>query len=332
MTLFAMRDRDSSMAVRFAISPAWETQAALQTLTDERGPTYHQPWLTRVRSAAAGLDLAPLLAALPRRGYVPDFLAPPPPTSRSRWPQQLAQLRATNPEQVARELHRCRQTVPDGRDRRLLTALLADPQRARDHLAVRLADAWTSLIDPYWMRIRTMLERDIGERSRALARHGLRRTLDQLHAKTRWTAHGLHLADGCDVTVEVDQRGLLLMPSAYLWPHVATIIEPPWLPTIVYPAAGIADLWNTPASAPDVLGRLLGTSRAHILACLDRPLSTTALAAITGLSPAGVSGHLLTLRDAGLLSTTRYGHEVRYYRTELGCALLNAQAGDWDLR
>lgn len=332
MTLFAMRDRDSLTAVRFAISPAWEAQAALQSLTDERGATYHQPWLTRVQTAAAGLDLAPLLAALPRRGYVPDFLAPPPPTSRPSWAKQLAQMRATTPEQVARELDRCLQTVPDRWRHRLLTGFLTDPQRARDDLADRLTDAWATLIAPYWIRIRALLERDIGRRSWALARHGLRRTLDQLHAKTRWTAHGLQLADGRDDTVEVDRRGLLLMPSAYLWPHVATIIEPPWLPTIVYPAAGIADLWNAPASPPDALGQLVGHSRAHILACLDQPLSTTALAAITGLSPAGVSAHLLTLRDAGLLSTTRYGHEVRYHRTELGSALLNAQAGNRDLR
>ncbi len=45
--------------------------------------------------------------------------------------------------------------------------------------------------------------------------------------------------------------------------------------------------------------------------------------AMTGLSPAGASAHLLTLRDAGLLSTTRHGHEVRYHRTDLGSALLN---------
>lgn len=318
------------MAVRFAVSPMWETQAALQTLTDERRPTYHQPWLVLVQATAAGIDLAPLLAVLPRCGYVPDFLAPSPPTSRPSPAQQLTQVRATDPTHVARELQRCRQTVPDGWHRRFLAGFLADPQRARDDLAVRLAAAWATIIDPYWIRIRTLLEHDIAQRSRAMGRHGLRRTLDQLHAKIRWTAHGIELADGRHDTVEVDQRGLLLMPSAFLWPHVATVTEPPWLPTIVYPVAGIAGLWKTPARPPDALGRLLGNSRARILACLDRPLSTTAVAAVTGLSPAGVSAHLLTLRDAGLLSATRYGHEVRYHRTELGTALLDVPADKHD--
>jgi len=46
---------------------------------------------------------------------------------------------------------------------------------------------------------------------------------------------------------------------------------------------------------------------------------------MTGLSPAGVSRHLLALRDAGLVATARHGHEVRYRRTELGAALLCAR-------
>jgi DNA-binding transcriptional ArsR family regulator len=239
--------------------------------------------------------------------------------------RQLAQVRATDPQRVAVELARCRASGHGGR---LLTGLLADPRHARDTLAARLDDAWSGLIAPSWNRIRTLLERDIARRSRTLARHGLRRVLDQLHAKLRWTSRGLQLADGRDDVVEVDRRGLLLIPSAYLWPHIATIVEPPWQPTIVYPAAGIADLWRAPVRPPDALARLLGNSRAGILAELDRPLSTTALAAITGLSPAGVSAHLRTLRDAGLLSTTRYGHEVLYQRTGLGDALLTSPRDD----
>jgi DNA-binding transcriptional ArsR family regulator len=100
------------------------------------------------------------------------------------------------------------------------------------------------------------------------------------------------------------------MPSAYLWPHVAAIVEEPWLPTIIYPATGIAGLWQAPAAPPGALGRLLGRTRAVVLTTLDQPLSTTALAAMTGLSPAGVSRHLLALRDAGLVATARHGHEV----------------------
>jgi DNA-binding transcriptional ArsR family regulator len=326
MTLFALRTREDLLAVRFAVSPLWETQAAVQALADERGRSYHSPWLHLVRACAARLDLAPLLAVLPRRGYVPDFLTPPPRASRPSLRGQLAEVRAIPPAQVARELARCHETVNDETYRGLITSLLTDPEHARDHLAARLLEAWTNLVAPFWVRIRTLLDRDIEQRSRTLARHGLRRALDELHPKIRWTNRGLSLADRNRRTVEVGERGLLLMPSAYLWPHVAAIIDEPWLPTIIYPATGIAGLWQTSPAPSGALERLLGRTRARVLTALDQPLSTTALAALTELSPAGASRHLLALRDAGLLSTTRHGHEVHYRRTKLGSALLHARA------
>jgi DNA-binding transcriptional ArsR family regulator len=323
MTLFTLQDRDGLMAVRFATSPVWETQAAVQVLADERARIYHASWLAEVRADVSELGLAPLVAVLPRHGYAPDFLVPPPPSARAGIAEQLAQVRGADPAQVARELRWCHQTV-HGKARRLLARLLTDPERARDHLAARLDDAWTRLVAPFWMRIEALLQRDIDQRARTLARDGLRHVLGHLHPKLRWTTRGLWLADGSGRTVEVDQRGLLLMPSAYLWPHLAAIVEPPWLPTIIYPAAGIGGLWQSPAPALDALGRLLGQTRALILAYLDQPLSTTALAARLRLSMAGVSAHLVTLRDAGLLAASRHGHEVRYHRTDLGSALLSA--------
>jgi DNA-binding transcriptional ArsR family regulator len=324
MTLFALPARDDLLEVRFAWSPVWETQAAMQAFADERARSYHRPWLRLVAARAARLDLQPLLAVLPAGGYVPDFLAPPPQTPAPRFRDQLAQIRTTPPLQVRRELERCRDSVDDGARRTLLDGLAADPERARELLAGCLREAWEELVAPFWIRVRTLLERDVDERSRMLARYGLRRVLDELHPKIRWTRKGLSLADRSTRTVEVDERGLVLMPSAYLWPHAAAVVEEPWRPTIVYPVRGIADLWRAPAAPPGALERLLGRTRARILAGLDAPLSTTALAAIMERSPAGVSRHLLALRDAGLVSTARHGHEVRYRRTQLGAALLRA--------
>ncbi len=63
MTLFAVRTSDDLLTVRFAVSPVWETQAAVQAFADERGRSYHESWLLLVRARAARLDLAPLLAA-----------------------------------------------------------------------------------------------------------------------------------------------------------------------------------------------------------------------------------------------------------------------------
>jgi DNA-binding transcriptional ArsR family regulator len=322
MTLLAPRTQDSLMAVRFACSPAWETLAAVRTLVDDRARSYHQPWQRLVRERVARLDLAPLLAVEPLRGFAVDFLTPPPRTPSPRLRDQLAEIRATPPAQVARELRLCRETVEDVQHRRLLDSFLTDPARARDLLAARLHEVWSALVAPFWIRVRTLLDRDIEQRSMTLARHGLRRVLDELHPRIRWTRRGLSVADRGGRTVDVDERGLVLMPTAYLWPYVVAIVDEPWQPTVVYPARGIAELWRAPTTPPDALARLLGQTRALVLAGLDQPLSTTALAALLELSPAGASRHLLALRDSGLVSTTRHGHEVRYRRTALGSALL----------
>jgi DNA-binding transcriptional ArsR family regulator len=146
--------------------------------------------------------------------------------------------------------------------------------------------------------------------------------LEELHPQIRWTKRGLSCLDRSGRTVPLDDRGLVLMPSVYHGPKVAAIVDEPWLPTIAYPARGIGGLWRTPAGSPAALARLLGRTRAIVLVSLDQPMSTTTLATLIELSPAGASRHLLALRDAGLVSTMRHGHEVRYERTSLGSALL----------
>jgi DNA-binding transcriptional ArsR family regulator len=322
VTLFSMRGRDDLLAVRFACSPAWETLGAVRTLVDSRSRAYHAPWHRVVQGRIAQLNLAPLLATQPLHGYVPDFLTPPP---RVPWPRlrdQVAEIRMTPPSQVARELELCRDSVPEPAARGLLDRLLRDPEAGREVLASQMNVAWLQLVAPFWIRVRTLLARDVDERSRMLADHGLRHVLGQLDPRISWTRRGISIADLSDTVASVGERGLVLMPSAYLWPHVAAVVEPPWQPTIAYPARGIAELWRTPPASSEAVARLLGRTRALVLSSLDHPTSTTALAAMLELSPAGASRHLLALRDAGLISAGRRGHEVRYRRTPLGSALL----------
>ncbi len=324
MTLFTLSARDELLAVRFACSPVWETVAAVRTFVDDRARAYHEPWQRHVQGRREQLELAPLLALHPLRGYIPDFLTPSP---RTPWPKlrdQLAEIRKTPAAQVAHELQLCRATVHDENARRLIDEMLDDPAGARDMLATRIHEAWTTLVAPFWLPVRTLLERDIEQRARTLAHHGLRRVVDDLDPCIRWTDDGIAIADRENVSVDVGSRGLVLMPSAYVWPALVAIVDEPWQPTIVYPARGIAELWQVPAAPPQALARLLGRTRAIVLASLERPISTTALAAALELSPAGASRHLLALRDAGLVTTTRHGHEVRYRRTVLGSKLVRA--------
>lgn len=314
------------MAVRFACSPAWETLAAVRGFVDERIRAYHGPWLALVRERAARIDLAPVLALQVVRGSVPDFISPPP---RVPWPTmgaQMAEIRRTSAEQVRRDLMACRVSVREPAQRKQVDALISDPEAARDLLADRIQQAWDALVAPFWVRIRTLLARDIAERSRTIAQHGLRAGLHGLDPRIRWSKPGLLVANRFQDTVNVDERGLVLMPSAFGWPHVSVVVDEPWQPTIIYPARGIAELWETPAAAPEPLARLLGRTRSRVLSILEHPASTTAVAAWIELSPAGASRHLLALRDAGLVAAARHGHEVRYARTALGSALLRGAA------
>jgi DNA-binding transcriptional ArsR family regulator len=208
-----------------------------------------------------------------------------------------------------------------GQAREVVAAMLTDPEAARDLLAAGVERAWDALIAPFWTGIESLLDADVAYRSRQLADRGLRPMLEGIDPRITWREDGVHLADTFPGTVDLAGRGLLLMPSAFGWPNVLAISSAPWQPTIAYPARGIAGLWDKPAPPPGALVRLLGKTRATMLAALDRPSSTTALAQRHGLSPAGASRHLIALRDAGLVSGTRHGHEVRYARTRLGAEL-----------
>jgi DNA-binding transcriptional ArsR family regulator len=305
----------------------WETLAALRTFIDDRARAYHEPWHRLVRQRTSELDLAPLFAVEPLRGYIPDFITPPPQVPWPRLRDQLAEIAHTPTEQVEHELELCRRTVTDERHRRQLEVMLDDPARARELLVNCIHAAWGALVAPFWVRIRGLLARDVEERSRTLAGRGLRDALDELDPRIRWTRRGLSVANSGREVIAIGDRGLVLMPSAYMWPHVGTVFEAPWQPTIIYPARGVAELWQAPTVASDALARLLGRTRAVVLASLEHPLSTTALAALIEVSPAGASRHLLALRDAGLIAGTRHGHEIRYARTALGSALLRQCIG-----
>src|SRR5262249_25109037 len=78
--------RDDPARTRFAVSPLWETTAALHVLLEPQQHQYHLPWLDAVRPDLDRLDLRPLLVLLPRTGWTPDFLSPPPPRSPSPRP------------------------------------------------------------------------------------------------------------------------------------------------------------------------------------------------------------------------------------------------------
>lgn len=279
-----------------------------------------------VRPELDRLDLAPLLLLSPRGGWTPDFLSPVPGGPDATIAGQLARVRATPPEQVTHEVRRSLTQRSGAPPPERAWRLLDDPAGTRALLADLLEQCWQLLIAPHWPRLRDLLDADLAHRAQALADHGLKHVLGDLHPRAHWTAGTLVVGQMPAARCQLRGSGLLLMPSAFTWPGLAAVVDPPAAPALVYPARGIAELWQ-PARTPrsGALARLLGRTRATLLESLTEPASTRTLAGRHGLSPSTVSEHLAALHDSGLVTRRRHRHAVLYQRTPLGTSLA---AGD----
>jgi DNA-binding transcriptional ArsR family regulator len=311
---------DAVLQCRFAISPLGEVVQAARAIGASPRGTPHHSWLRERQEALRDLharhDLAPLLVLVPERGYIPDFLTPPPTRPLSRIDEELDRIRAT-PEmdaqdQITRSLE---DRAVDPEVEGFLRALDA-PAR----LAGLLDAFWRELLEPSWPRLRELLERDVAHRGRRLAEGGLVRLFEDLSPNVALRGRRVRVRQRSTATVELGATGLVLSPSAFISPRIATMAEPP---VLIYPARGTAALLGTPEleHGPE-LSRLIGTTRAEILASLAEPSTTTSLSHALRRSPGNVADHLTVLHDAGLVMRRRSGRSVLYSRTPLGQSLL----------
>lgn len=306
---------------RFAISPLWEVIASVRVLKEPTG--VNRPWAEQVRRRLADVDWRLLsdLVPVPTISLV-CFISPPPATSLPDLELELAGMLAAEPG-VRDELD----AWEDAPRTKRLDALYADPARGLARLAEEIRSYWAAAIEPYWPRIRSLLEGDLLYRARLLAEGGVRGMLADLDEKVSWQGERLHLVHRfCGGVRPLDGRGLLLVPSVFAWPRIFSITVPPFQPTLRYSPRGIATLWERrELDAPEALAAVLGRTRAQLLASLDQPASTRDLAQRAGLSEPGANQHLTALRKAGLCSAHRTGRYVLYARTAVAEALL---AGD----
>ncbi|MGH8875768.1 MAG: DUF5937 family protein [Stackebrandtia sp.] len=308
---------------RFAVSPAFETLAAIRVATGPQRPAQHHRWLSAVRKRAQALDLRPITLLQPRRGYTPDFWSPPPAGPRPSIDEELGHIAATPPERVRSEIDRALAETPGAADSAIGRGLRGDPGTVLESLTKLIRDAWHTLVEPVWPRVRALIDADVNFQARRLAEGGLDRVFAELHPNLHWRDNVLTRSRGDDEHRDLDGAGLLLMPSAFKWDQVIVILDPPWQPTVVYPARGLGALWQSDTTGDAAaLARLIGRTRAQLLTALAEPASTTWLAHRHALSPGTVSAHLSILSGAGLIRGERHRHEIRYRRTSRGDALL----------
>lgn len=307
--------------VRFAVSPLFELAASFDVLRDPARHAAHAPWVRHAERALEGLDLTLLDAVHPLgRPYRPDFAVPPPDAPRADLEAELARVRETPPAQVARELGWAydRARMPPA-----ARALVTRPKETLAALTEVMAAYWERALAAWWPDIRAVLEADVDHRARRLAAAGPLGAFAELHPDVRWHAGAVEVRRAYDATVDLDGRGLLLLPAVFV-ADVWSLFDPPWQPTLVYAPRGVAALWEPERAAPGALAALVGARRAAILAALDRPADTQELARRLAASAAGVSEHLGVLRRAGLVDGRRDGRRVRYARTPAGDALVRA--------
>lgn len=314
---------DTLAGGRFVVSPLTEAISSLKMLLWLQRPLAHpgeRAWLdTHLPAFRQRLADDPVTALLMESAFRPtwnaDFITPTPLADEGQtFAQELARLRATPPGSVLDDL---------------AVALDGPPPAAlhRTDLADRAADllewVWEGMVLPQWPRRRRVLEADIVARTAQLSRGGWAAALDDMLPGMRWLGGNRLQINTRDYPPrQISGAQLLFVPVTFSTSWVAW--EGRHRYAVVYPCAGtLAEPSRPPAL--DALGALLGPARAHLLALLDSPKSTTQLVALTGLALGSVGRHLKVLLDARLVRRRRAGRSVLYYRTDTGDALVNSQ-------
>jgi DNA-binding MarR family transcriptional regulator len=320
-------------ATRFAISPIDEISASLHRRAKGGINPATAPWEATIEAtlaAATDLDRELLEALTGPRGWTPDFLSPYPERPEERLADELAVVRATDGERLARDFRDAYGGAPLPR---VVRTGLRQPRAFAGRIADLLEAYWAVALAPWWPRMHAVVQADIQYRSRRLVQEGMGALFADLHRTVRWDGRVLHVAVGDPLQLDVDVAGrrLPLVPTVFSR-RPMVLIDPELPPVIAYPARGAATVFADDASATEedesALADLLGRGRARILLALDEPVSTTDLAHRLGVTPGGVSQHLGVLARSGLALGLRQGRRVVYRRTELGdqmCAAAQAR-------
>jgi DNA-binding transcriptional ArsR family regulator len=314
--------------IRFEASPLWETVTSLRAL--QQGTPIHRPWIESTKAAIAasteprrGEHLRVLSTVVRPAGFIADSLTPTP-VRQDTFEDALAAVAAVPPALWLRDLRQLERMDREPAVHETLDTLTADVDAAIGRITAALSWYWDLAVKPWWPRLRSLLLADIDWRLAQLARYGIAEVFRSLHPSVVPTPTGLDIVRGCEKTDAPEPgSGLILVPNAFVWPNTMVLHVAPFVPTLTYAPRGVGRLWeSTGAVASSPLARLLGKTRAQILAQLDVPMTTTQLACALDLAAGTVNSHLKVMSEGGLAVALRSGREVFYRRAEVGEALL----------
>jgi DNA-binding transcriptional ArsR family regulator len=170
-----------------------------------------------------------------------------------------------------------------------------------------------------WERTEALLADAITTAGREIAANGLFSMLGNLRPKVGVDADAGELWVRKEAEEEIvvgEDSRLVLVPSAYLWPHIGLVQEPPHTLALLYPAPAarleVAPLLDAETLVP-LLQALGNETRLRALQLIaEGPRSTQELAPQLGISQAALSKHLRQLAEVGVLEAQRDGYYVLY--------------------
>ncbi|NDU72376.1 helix-turn-helix domain-containing protein [Actinomadura sp. DSM 109109] len=317
-----------------APDPFWEIYFSLRLLQTRQAALLFDPWRRQVRRALARARLTGAITQLARlyspHDYTPDFLVPA--DRRIELAEGLELLAGTPRATLRAEMTMLadRTGALPGWARRVADG---DPATLR-----RLTDLLTRYhqiaIAPYLHHIHDAFTAERARRADAVLNHGPQALLTghpPHHLRWNDGTLGMDLALEEPFDLHLRGAGMTLLPSWFAAGQATASIatdRPVTLgyaltPHLGWHSASDADDAPEPHTGRRALTALIGASRAHALEALDRPLTTSQLAAVLHLSIPTASRHAAVLREAGLVTTARHGRHVLHTRTRLGTALLD---------
>ncbi|MER7251437.1 winged helix-turn-helix domain-containing protein [Kribbella sp. NPDC000426] len=302
--------------------PLWESVLSINGLQYHNLPARYWAWRSAVSEHQDILRAA--YSVVPASGNFADFLTPSMSSGSSgssgssEVDEQFEAIRQVPRAVVRDDLAR---TYPAAVPRPRWAEDAYDSGRL-DPVVQTLERYHHTAVRPVWSAVRTGVEQARQRLTALLLNAGVEGMLSRLHTSIRWHAPVLEADYFTEQTLDLDGRGLLVVPSYFCFGAPVTFIDDELPPTLVLPIQPDDEPFDDTIADLDVLVRLLGPTRAKLLAGLESAASTSELAHRLGVSPGSISQHAKVLRESGLITTTRLGQSVDHTLTPLGRAVL----------
>jgi len=334
--------RHADDRIAFAYSPLLEAVLSLHVLTAPKHHPLQHEWVRRMRALPPALKQRIADFGFAYRWSIPDFVAPSAEAEFTDFAQDLALLDQHDAGTLAIEFlrplydhegkrdpallvdkavrqHALERCAEVGASPRLVSLIFEDPAELGRLFAELVSDYWELAFADEWARLEPRLTDAVSDAGRQIAVDGLYPFLQRLAPRLRVDLEreefGIDIPH--DHRVEVTEaRRLVLVPSAFVWPHVRVSCDEPWPLSVIYPASFVIEDARPRIPSAELVGVLNALGNATRLRALqliaERPRSTQELARLVGITEAGLSKHLQQLAAAGLVTTRREGYYVLY--------------------